>query len=104
MGNQLHRGEGGEITEDVGDEDDGGLGVAGGDKVGLHPAGAFDDLAFPASGVQRRRATAALRAGHSLSLPFKSVKLSFCSRSSSGSCEEGSLWSLRNTFQDGTKQ
>lgn len=53
------------ITVDVGDEDDSGLGPGGAGDVRLEPAEAVDDLALPASGVQRRRVRAALRACHS---------------------------------------
>lgn len=55
------------ITEDVGDEDDGGFGLRGAGDVGLEPAEVVDDLTHSACRVQRRRALPAVRARHPLS-------------------------------------
>jgi hypothetical protein len=41
------------VTEDVGDEDDGSLGVNGAGDVRREAAEAVDDLTLPAGGVQR---------------------------------------------------
>ena len=51
-------------TVDVGDEDDGGLGVLGAGDVRLDPAEAVHDLALAGGGVERRWVRAALRARH----------------------------------------
>jgi len=52
------------ITEDVGDEDDGGFGLRQAGDVGLESAEVVDDLTHSAGRVQRRRALPAVRARH----------------------------------------
>lgn len=51
----------GEITEGVGDEEDGGLGPGGAGDVGLLPAEVVNNLASSAGRLQRRRVLEAVR-------------------------------------------
>jgi hypothetical protein len=52
------------VTEGVGNENDGGLGLGGPGDVSLLPAEVVDDLAPSACRVQRRRVLKAVRARH----------------------------------------
>lgn len=60
-------GEARNITEGVGDEDDGGLGPGGAADVGLLPAEVVNDLASSAGRLQRRRVLKAARTCHASS-------------------------------------
>ena len=57
-----------DITEGIGDEDDGGLGPGGAGDVGLLPAEVVNNLASSAGRLQRRWVLKAVRARHALTI------------------------------------